>query len=65
MKSKSNAVAIFVRERGDTVFEMAYIGRSRQAAERKLSHWRALGARAVGCELICNSRGEIKSKALR
>jgi hypothetical protein len=63
--SKSDAFAVFVRERGDTVFELDYLGRSRANAYRRQQDWATRGARVVGGELRCNASGNVTFKKMK
>lgn len=65
MDTKSNSLAVFVKEKYDTVFELSYQGRSKQYAQRRMRELRGEGLRVVGCEVRCSARGKLTLKELR
>lgn len=65
METKSNSLAVFVKEKYDTVFELNYQGKSKAYAQRRMRELRDEGLRVVGCEVRCNARGKLTMKELR
>jgi hypothetical protein len=65
MKTKSNALAVFAREKYDTTFELAYQGRSKQHALRRMREIKESGARVAACEIRCNAQGKVTLKPLK
>jgi hypothetical protein len=65
MKTKSNALAVFAREKYDSTFELVYHGKSKQYAQRRVRELKAEGARVAGCEVRCNAQGRITMTALK